>query len=73
MRSAEHSTLMRELNDRIYEILTGTGTEDGDFLCECDDEDCSEIVQLTLREYRGITTRLDQTVLSPGHSGASVV
>lgn len=74
MSIAEHSRLMREVNNRIYETLTGMGTEDGDFLCECGDETCSETVQLTLREYRGITTRLDQTVVHRrGRSSAPVV
>lgn len=55
--------LMREVNDRIYETLANMGTEDGDFLCERDDEDCSQKVQVTLREYRAIRTRVNPAVL----------
>jgi hypothetical protein len=43
--------LMREINDRIYEVLAKSGSEDGDFLCECGSDGCTETVQLTLREH----------------------
>jgi hypothetical protein len=61
--------LMREVNDRIYETLASMGTEDGDFLCECGDEDCSERIQVTHREYRALRTALNPAVLrSAAHS-----
>jgi hypothetical protein len=48
------SRLMREVNDRIFEILSGLGSEDGEFLCECDDETCVETIQMTLSEYAAL-------------------
>lgn len=61
--------LMREVNDRIYEILGADGSEDGDFLCECGSDDCRELVQLTLREYAAIQTETNPVlVLSRRHS-----
>jgi hypothetical protein len=49
--ASEHSRLIQALNSHIYAVLEEAGSEDADFLCECDDESCSETIQLTLREY----------------------
>lgn len=60
--------LMREVNERIYEILEEDGSEDGDFLCECGDEDCDETIQITLREYAALRKSSPPGALrSPGH------
>jgi hypothetical protein len=48
---SEHSRLTQTVNRHIYEVLDEVGSEDGDFLCECDDENCTQTIQLTLREY----------------------
>ncbi|HYY32152.1 MAG TPA: hypothetical protein VE693_01015 [Gaiellaceae bacterium] len=48
---SEHSRLTQTVNRHIYEVLNEVGSEDGDFLCECDDENCTQTIQLTLREY----------------------
>jgi hypothetical protein len=66
--SYEASLLMREVNDRIYTVLAESGAEDGDFLCECGEEDCAEPVQLTLREYAALRAREDGVVLNGSHS-----
>jgi hypothetical protein len=54
---------MREVNDRIYETLVGTAAENGDFLCECGEEDCSETIQISLAEYLELRTSTDPTIL----------
>jgi hypothetical protein len=60
--------LVREVNDRIYEVLQKLGSEDGDFLCECGEEECAETVQITLREYAAIQAGTNQARLrSAGH------
>ena len=33
-----HSLLMRQVNLRVLQVLTGLGFEDGDFACECSDQ-----------------------------------
>jgi hypothetical protein len=50
-KRSSHTRLMREVNDRIFELLSGMGIEDGEFLCECSDEGCFERIQLALRAY----------------------
>lgn len=63
------SSLMREVNDRIYATLVGMVAEDGDFLCECGDKDCSETVQIPLSEYLAIRTSTDpMTLRSAAHA-----
>jgi hypothetical protein len=62
---------MRKANDRIYETLASMGTEDGDFLCECGEQGCSERVQITLREYRAMRAKITPVILrSRAHDSA---
>jgi hypothetical protein len=58
--------LVREVNDRIYGVLLGLGSEDGDFLCECGSEKCSESVRITLREYAALRARDEDVVQRRG-------
>jgi hypothetical protein len=61
---------MREVNDRIFEILSGLGSEDGGFLCECDDETCVKTIQMTLSEYASLQARGDKPFLqAAAHQG----
>jgi len=62
---ASHSKLMHEVNERIYDFRLGAGSEDGDFVCECDETACFETIQITLREYRARPE--GQPLLAPGH------
>jgi hypothetical protein len=34
--------LMREVNDRVFDLLSDVRIEDGEFVCECSDEGCFE-------------------------------
>jgi hypothetical protein len=59
---------MRELNDRIFELLSETGSEDGEFLCECSDTSCLETIPLTLREYAALQAQPERPPLKlPAH------
>jgi hypothetical protein len=40
--ASEHSRLIQRLNRRIYGVLDEAGSEDGDFRCECDSENCTQ-------------------------------
>lgn len=70
-----HSLLLAEVNDRIFEVLSELGgedgeVEDGEFLCECSDASCLETIQLTLREYAALKGQPDRPLLKlPGHPG----
>ena len=48
-RLARNQVLLREVNERLREALEGS-PEPTEFLCECSDEDCIEIVALERAE-----------------------
>ena len=56
---SRHSVLMRAVNDRIFEVLSEFGSEDGEFLCQCSNANCIETIQLTLREYAALQAQPD--------------
>jgi hypothetical protein len=64
--------LLREVNDRIAEIVSADGDVPAEFLCECSDGDCVETLRLTLLEYRGIRSLPNLFVILPGHEAAEV-
>ena len=67
-QGARHPQLMRLVNDRVFEILSELGSEDGEFVCECSDEACIETIQFTLREYAALRAREDRPSLTlPTH------
>jgi hypothetical protein len=60
--------VIRAVNDRIFDLLSGFRSEDGDFLCECSNGNCIETIHLTLREYSALQARPDRPPLKlPGH------
>jgi hypothetical protein len=65
---SRHSVLMRAVNDRIFEVLSEFGSEDGEFLCECSNADCIETTQIALREYAALQAQPDRPPLKlSGH------
>lgn len=64
------SPLIREVNGRIFEILSALGSEDGEFLCECQDETCVQTIQMTLSEYAALQARGERPLLQAAiHQG----
>ena len=67
-QGTRHPQLMRLVNDRVFEILSELGSEDGEFVCECSDEACIETIRLTLGEYAALLAREDRPSLKlPTH------
>lgn len=58
-----HTLLTREVNDRVYDLLSELGGEEGEFLCECGDGTCSETLSLTLHEYAARRAQPERTPL----------
>ena len=52
-----HSARTQEVNEHTYAVLVDANSEDGDFICECEDTACFETIQLTLREYAALQPR----------------
>ena len=67
-QGSRHSLLMREVNDRVFELLSEVRSEDGEFLCECSDKNCIETILLTLREYAVLQAQPERPPLTlPEH------
>jgi hypothetical protein len=74
-RVASNEGLLREINDRIEEIVSGefgrgeaeAEAQEGDFLCECGQENCIESVHMKVSEYEKIRREKTRFVVVPGH------
>jgi hypothetical protein len=58
MRWAENQATFRSINERIETFLGGEGGETSlphhEFLCECAEEGCFELLSMSLDEYRRV-------------------
>ena len=70
MQNVTRPLVLREVNDRIYNVLWGLGSEDGDFACECGEKGCAERVGLLVIEY---AARDERPLLAPGHKRVAAV
>jgi hypothetical protein len=71
-RIARNDATFREANERIARTADEQGIHEiVPFICECADERCSEILQLSLEEYESV--RADGTLFlnAPGHQRAA--
>ena len=64
-RIARNETLLREVNERVKEVVPSEGGIQ--FICECGDEACIEQVTLTVEEYERIRSDPVQFFVKPGH------
>lgn len=71
-RIAENDAIFREANERIGESALEYGIQTSiPFICECADENCQEIVQLTLAEYRQVRSDPRHFINTPGHEASA--
>jgi hypothetical protein len=78
-RVAHNEGLLRDVNDRIEEVMErwdargeGPGAPEADFLCECGDSNCTETVRLTFAAYEDVRRDEAQFVVFPGHEKRDV-
>ena len=65
VRAAKNQSLFREVNERIDE-LSGTAPL-ANFICECMNESCDEMVALTREEYEQVRARSNSFFVIDGH------
>ena len=71
-RIARNDAIFREANDQIGETAEEYGTQTSiPFLCECADQNCREIVRLTLEQYRDVRSDPRHFVNVPGHEASA--
>jgi hypothetical protein len=61
-----HSELFRTVNERIRE-LAGSWQGTYDFVCECDDQECTRVLRLTESEYESLRGEPGLFAVLPGH------
>jgi len=67
-RLARNETLFREINERLERDLAGLGLGGlQEFVCECGDRECTELMPLTLEQYEHTRTRPSWFAVVPGH------
>jgi hypothetical protein len=60
VRAAKNQSLFREINERIRAFNEGFDVvvpEPGDWVCECANESCIELIPLTLAEYETVRSK----------------
>jgi hypothetical protein len=67
-RLARNEVRFRQINERLEDDLSVLGLEGlQEFVCECGDPDCSELVHLTLEEYEHVRSNPRWFAVVPGH------
>jgi hypothetical protein len=59
--------LLREVNERVAEVVSSWNDPSPEFLCECSTNDCTERVSLSLVEYARVRSSPNLFVIHPGH------
>jgi hypothetical protein len=66
-RLARNEALFREVNERIEEVKSGVVEEPIEFLCECGDDTCIEVVKLSTNQYEELRSDPTTFAVVPGH------
>jgi hypothetical protein len=66
-RIGKTEALFRNVNEGINEASARLDTDDGRFVCECGDPDCTERIEVPLDEYEAVREHPTRFVVSPGH------
>ena len=68
-QAAANESSFRAANEELEAKADELGVSDGrtPYLCECEEERCTKVVQLTISEYEGVRSRPRQFLLAPGH------
>lgn len=66
-RAAKNQALCREVNERILGLSTALAFERAhrDFICECADPACTQVVRLTVAEYEALRMHPTRFVVVP--------
>ncbi len=71
-RVAKNDATFRDANEGVKAAAERFNVTEGiPFVCECADEDCREIVQLSLSEYEAVRAHPRHFFNAPGHEAAA--
>ena len=71
-RKARTEAAFREVNERIAENAVRFEAGETDFICECDDTQCTERVEATLVEYEHVRADGARFLIAPGHADSAI-
>ena len=73
-RGARTQSLFRDVNERVNEINTAFGAliPLSEWICECDDDTCSERMELTQGEYEAVRLDPRRFAVLPGHFNSRI-
>jgi len=71
-RKARTESAFREVNERIAENAVRFEAGSTEFICECDDPQCTARVEATLEEYEQVRADGATFLLAPGHGDKSI-
>src|SRR3954454_16393082 len=68
-RIAKNETSFRDINDRLQEGLKKVPElpELQEFVCECGDRACEQLISLTFEEYEAVRQDSRRFAIAPGH------
>jgi hypothetical protein len=64
-KGAHNQALIREVNDRIEKLAEDAAHPE--FLCECANADCVEMIELSVSEYESVRSSPVRFPIKPGH------
>ncbi|MGH3048817.1 MAG: thioredoxin family protein [Gaiellaceae bacterium] len=69
IRAAKNESLFREINERIKSLNESFGLDlpTGEWVCECADTNCTELLEMTPEAYEALRSHPMQFVLARGH------
>ena len=71
-RKARTESAFREVNERIAENARRFDAGSTEFICECDDPQCTERVEATLEQYEDVRAHGARFLLATGHGDRSI-
>ena len=64
---AQNESLFREVNERIQDVSAHWEAAAGNFLCECGNEGCTEMLSVPLESYEATRANPRRFLITPGH------
>lgn len=71
VRVARNDSTFRAANERIEAAAEELEVDPVPFICECAEESCTAVIQLSLREYEQIRSESTHFLNAPGHEAAA--
>jgi hypothetical protein len=68
-RKAENEAIFRDANEKIATVRRGLQHVEGrtPFFCECEDDECRELVRLDFGEYEAVRANPTAFIIARGH------